>query len=59
MLEVLRARHPPAGATTLVVSLGILTSAGELTAMAAAVVLVTVLSVAVDRVLGVPQPVWR
>jgi len=59
VLKVLGASHPPAGATTLIVSLGILTSAAELLTMAAAVVLVTVLAVAISRLLGVRLPLWR
>lgn len=49
VLRLLDRPHPPAGATTLIVSLGLLTSTGELLAMAAAVLLVTVLGVALDR----------
>ncbi|RJK97586.1 HPP family protein [Vallicoccus soli] len=58
VLKLLDAPHPPAGATTLIVSLGILTSAAELVAMGGAVVLVTVLGVALNRLLGTPQPLW-
>ncbi len=57
-LRLLTAPHPPAGATTLIVSLGILTSTAELVTMALAVLLVTVLGVALNRLLGVRQPVW-
>jgi len=59
VLKLLAASHPPAGATTLIVSLGILTSATELLTMAAAVLLVTVLAIASSRLLGVRLPVWR
>ncbi|MGK5498132.1 HPP family protein [Streptomyces sp. URMC 125] len=59
VLKLLDAPHPPAGATTLIISLGILTSASELLAMALAVVLVTVLGLALNRLLAVRQPVWR
>jgi CBS-domain-containing membrane protein len=58
VLRLLSCPHPPAGATTLIVSLGLLTSTGELLAIAAGVVLVTVLAVALNRVLGVRQPFW-
>ena len=57
-LKLLAAPHPPAGASTLIVSLGILTSVSELVSMAAAVVLVTVLGVVLNRLLGVRQPLW-
>lgn len=56
VLRLLGTPHPPAGATTLILSLGVLTSAGELLTMAGAVVLVTVLGVALNRVFGVRQP---
>lgn len=59
VLRLLAAPHPPAGATTLIVSLGILTSASELLTMALAVVLVTALGLALNRLLGVRQPVWK
>lgn len=42
VLTLLKTPHPPAGATTLIVSLGILTRPSELLAMAGAIVLVTV-----------------
>ncbi|MBB4912732.1 HPP family protein [Actinophytocola algeriensis] len=58
VLRLLSCPHPPAGATTLIVSLGLLTSTSELLAIAAGVVLVTVLAVALNRVLGVRQPIW-
>jgi CBS-domain-containing membrane protein len=58
VLRLLDCAHPPAGATTLIVSLGLLTSTGELLAIAAGVILVTVLAVALNRVLGVRQPFW-
>lgn len=58
VLRLLSCPHPPAGATTLIVSLGLLTSPGELLAIAGAVVLTTVLGVALNRALGVRQPLW-
>ncbi|WP_369055582.1 HPP family protein [Kineococcus terrestris] len=59
VLKLLAAPHPPAGATTLLVSLGLLTSATELMSVVAGVVLVTALAVALNRALGVRQPLWR
>ncbi len=57
-LKALGTPHPPAGATTLIVSLGLLTAPAELLAIAVGVVLVTVLGVAINRLLGVRQPLW-
>jgi CBS-domain-containing membrane protein len=58
VLRVMDFPHPPAGATTLIVSLGLLTSAGELLAIAVAVVLVTVVGVVLNRLFRVRQPWW-
>ena len=51
-------RHPPAGATTLMVSLGLLTTPRELVAIATGVILVTATGWAINRSFGVPVPVW-
>ncbi|THG33578.1 HPP family protein [Naasia lichenicola] len=51
ILSLLKLPHPPAGATTLIVSLGILTAPAELLSMAAAVLLVTAAGWALNRVL--------
>jgi len=59
VLRLLDRPRPPAGATTLIISLGLLTSTRELLAIAAGVLLVTVLGVALNRLLGVRQPLWR
>ena len=56
VLALLGTPHPPAGATTLIVSLGLITSAAGLASIAVAVVLVTVLSVVLNRLRGVRQP---
>jgi CBS-domain-containing membrane protein len=58
VLALLRAPHPPAGATTLIVSLGILTSASQLGTMALAVVFTVVVGLLLNRLLGVRQPWW-
>lgn len=47
-----RMPHPPAGATTLIVSLGILTTPMELASMAGAVILITALGWALNILLG-------
>ncbi len=58
ILRLLRAAHPPAGATTVIVSAGLLTSGEELLALAAGVALLTVTAGVLNRVLGVPAPRW-
>jgi HPP family len=52
VLTWLKTPHPPAGATTLIVSLGILTTPGELASMAGAVVAVTALGWGLNILLG-------
>lgn len=59
VLKLLDAPHPPAGATTLIVSLGLLTSPPELLAIAGGVVALTLASVVLNRSLGLRHPWWR
>ena len=58
VLRLLRAAHPPAGATTVIVSAGLLTSSEELLALAAGVALLTLTAGMLNRLLGVPAPRW-
>ncbi|MER7796669.1 HPP family protein [Microbacterium sp. NPDC096154] len=50
-LTLLRMPHPPAGATTMIVSLGILSQPPQLLAMAGAIVLVTLAGWGINRLL--------
>jgi CBS-domain-containing membrane protein len=52
ILTLLRRPHPPAGASTLIVSLGILTSPVQIASMVGAVLLVTLLSWGLNMLLG-------
>jgi len=56
VLSVLKSSHAPAGATTLIVSLGILTTTAQLGTMALAVVFVTAVGVLLNRLLGGAAP---
>ena len=58
ILRLLRAAHPPAGATTVIVSIGLLTTADELAVLMAGVALLSVAAWSLNRALGVPAPVW-
>lgn len=58
VLVLLRAAHPPAGATTLIVSLGLLHKPSQLLVAAAAVVLVTLVDLLFSRLAGRPMPWW-
>ena len=58
ILLLLRSSHPPTGATTLIVSLGLLQTPLEMTMLMVGVVILTVVGWAMNRALGVPVPVW-
>jgi CBS-domain-containing membrane protein len=59
LMALLRVSHPPAGATTLIVSLGIISQPKELVIIEVAVILLTVQAFAINRLAGIPFPVWR
>lgn len=50
--------HAPAGATTLIVSLGLLRTPEQLTILMLAVVLLILQGFAINRFAGLPYPVW-
>ena len=50
--------HAPAGATTLIVSLGLLRTPEQLTVLMLAVVLLLVQGFLINRLAGLPYPVW-
>jgi CBS domain-containing membrane protein len=58
LMALLRVSHPPAGATTLIVSLGIISQPKELVIIEVAVILLTVQAFAINRLAGIPYPVW-
>ncbi len=53
-----RVPHPPAGATTLIVSLGILRQPDQLLVLMLAVVLLVVQGFAINRLAGIDYPAW-
>jgi CBS-domain-containing membrane protein len=53
-----RVPHPPAGATTLIVSLGILRDPDQLVVLMIAVVLLVVQGYVINRLAGIPYPRW-
>ena len=55
---LLRSSHPPAGATTLIVGLGLLNTLPEMLALVGSVVILTVAGWLINRAAGVPVPVW-
>jgi CBS-domain-containing membrane protein len=54
----LRVPHPPAGATTLIVSLGLVTTIPKLGVLMLGVLLLVVQGFAINRLAGVPYPLW-
>ncbi len=58
VLRLLRSAHPPAGATTIIVSSGLLAEPEQMLAVAVGVVLLTVSCWLLNRAIGVPAPAW-
>jgi CBS domain-containing membrane protein len=54
----LRVPHPPAGATTLIVSLGLLTTIPKLGVLMLGVILLLVQGFTINRLAGIPYPLW-
>ena len=59
VMVLLRVSHPPAGATTLIVSLGILTRVEYLVMIQIAVVLLTAQAWGINRLAGLDYPIWE
>lgn len=59
LMVLLRVNHPPAGATTMIVSLGILARPEYLPMIEIAVVLLAVQAFVINRLAGLPYPVWQ
>lgn len=59
LMVLLNVGHPPAGATTLIVSLGIIAKPKALVIIEAAVVLLVAQAFAINRLAGLNYPLWR
>lgn len=59
LMVLFKSPHPPAGATTLIVSLGILTHPWQLLLLMGAVILLTLQAFAINRLAGIPYPLWN
>ena len=57
-MVLLDVSHPPAGATTLIVSLGIISKPRELAIIEVAVFLLVAQSLAINRLAGLAYPLW-
>src|SRR5436190_22915742 len=59
LMVLLKSPHPTAGATTLIVSLGILTRPWQLLLLMVAVILLTLQAILINRAAGIPYPLWN
>ena len=59
VMVLLKSPHPPAGATTLIISLGILRQPWQLVLLMIAVILLTLQAFAINRLAGIPYPLWN
>src|ERR1019366_9562746 len=59
LMALFRVSHPPAGATTLIVALGIISQPRELVVIEIAVILLAAQALAINRVAGIRYPLWR
>lgn len=58
ILRLLRAAHPPAGATTIIVASGLLGTPHQMLDVLIGVLLLTIAGWIINRLLGVPAPMW-
>lgn len=58
LMILFKAAHPPAGATTLIISLGIVTRPQHLAAIEAAVAILTLQAIVINRLAGLDYPLW-
>jgi len=59
LMVLLDVSHPPAGATTLIVSLGIISKPRELVIIEVAVFLLVAQALVINRMAGLPYPLWN
>ncbi|HVA62264.1 MAG TPA: HPP family protein [Terriglobales bacterium] len=58
LMILLKAAHPPAGATTLIISLGIVTRPFYLLVIEVAVIALTLQAIVINRLAGLDYPLW-
>lgn len=58
IMVLAKSPHPPAGATTLIVSLGLLPHLWQIGVLLLAVVLLTAQALLINRLAGIPYPLW-
>ncbi|HYG59734.1 MAG TPA: HPP family protein [Symbiobacteriaceae bacterium] len=52
-------QHPPAGATTLIIALGIMSRPATLVVLMGAVLLLVIQAIVINRMAGLPYPMWK
>lgn len=57
-MVLLKSEHPPAGATTLIVSLGIVSRPFHLVLIEVAVALMALQAIIINRLAGLRYPLW-
>lgn len=58
-MVLLNASHPPAGATTLIISLGVIIQPVHIAVLMLAVVLLVVQAILTNKLAGIPYPLWN
>ena len=58
ILRLVRSAHPPAGATTIIVASGLLAKPRQILDILIGVLLLTIAGWCLNRLMGVPAPVW-
>jgi CBS domain-containing membrane protein len=58
LMVLFKAAHPPAGATTLIISLGIVTKPFHLLVIEIAVAILTLQAIVINRLAGIDYPLW-
>lgn len=59
LMILLKAAHPPAGATTLIISLGAISKPFHLLVIELALILLVLQAIAINRLAGLDYPLWR
>ncbi|EKF73174.1 hypothetical protein A11A3_14917 [Alcanivorax hongdengensis A-11-3] len=59
LMALFRVAHPPAGATALIVSLGLMPHPAQLPVLMCAVSLLVVQALVINRLAGIAYPLWR
>jgi len=59
VMVLVRSPHPPAGATTLIISLGVLREPWQIAVLMLAVMMLTIQAFVINRAAGIEYPLWN